>query len=183
MGIMYKTKTFSEIYSSATEFVNDAKTTFSTLDNISDENKNVLYYLLFGRYGNSPISNWDETQFKTKLFSIVFQYGPTWEKRLDLQDKLRGLTDTELREGALSIYNKAFNPETAPSTTDEQTLMYINEQNTSRLKKSKVGAYVELWEALSTDVTSSFLDKFSVCFKQFVGPEFPFLYVTDEGDD
>jgi hypothetical protein len=102
MGIIYKTKTFSEIYSSASEFVNDAKTTFSMLDNISDENKTVLYYLLFGRYGNSPISNWDETQFKTKLFSIMFQYGPTWEKRLDVQEALRGLTlDQLIDDGAV----------------------------------------------------------------------------------
>lgn len=96
MGIVYKTKTFSEIYDSAEAFVNDAKNNFSMLDNISDDNKTILYYLLFGRYGNSPISNWDEYQFKTKLFSIMFQYGPTWQKKMEIQNTLRGLQLADL---------------------------------------------------------------------------------------
>lgn len=179
---MYKTKTFTGVWEEVNDFVYDYNN-IGVPKIVSVENVSTLYYLLYARFGNSPISNMDVTQFKFKVFTIIWQYGPAWEKRLDLQSKLRTLTDDELREGALNIYNKAFNPETTPSTTSEEILDYINEQNTSRLKKSKVGAYMELWEALSTDVTEQFLNRFAVCFKQFVGPEHPFLYVTDEEED
>ena len=176
---MYNTKTFTDVWDEASKFVYDYNN-LGVPTIISDASVSTLYYLLYARFGNSPISNLDETQFKFKVFTIIWQYGPSWEKRLEIQQKLRGLTDAELREGALSIYNKAFNPETAPTTTSEEILDYINEQNTSRVKKSKVGAYIELWEALSTDVTASFLDRFAICFKQFVGPEHPFLYGEED---
>ena len=40
-------------------------------------------------------------------------------------------------------------------------------------------AYAQLWELLNTDVTSAFVGKFKVCFKQFVRPEKPLIYVTE----
>ena len=176
---MYNTKTFTQIWEEVNDFVYDYNN-LGIPKVISTDSVSTLYYLLYAKYGNSPISNMDVTQFKFKVFSIIWEYGPSWEKRLEVQKKLRELSDTDLREGALSIFNHAFNPETAPGTTSEELLNYINEQNTSRVKKSKVGAYVELWEALSTDVTAAFLDKFAVCFKQFVGFEHPLVYVSDE---
>lgn len=182
MSLMYKTKTFTDLYESVNDFVYDYNN-IGIPKTITVDNATTLYYLLYARYGNSPISNMDENQAKFKLFSIIWQYGPTWEKKLAIQANLRQLSDAELREGALSIYNHAFNPSTDPSTASETELDYINEQNTTRQKRSRVGAYMELWQALSTDVTADFLKRFDVCFKQFVGPEKFMYYISDEEDD
>ena len=38
-------------------------------------------------------------------------------------------------------------------------------------------------ELLKQDVTEDFLRKFSVCFKKFVTPEKPLIYVTEEEED
>jgi len=89
------TKTFAEIYDSATAFTTD----YSTIDlgGITDSSLvTKLYYLLYAKYGNSPIANLDETQFKYKLFSLIFQYGPNWEKELDIQGILRNLQLSDL---------------------------------------------------------------------------------------
>lgn len=182
MSLMYKTKTFCNLYETVNDFIYDYNN-IGIPKIISVENASTLYYLLYARYGNSPISNFDENQAKFKLFSIIWQYGPSWEKKLEIQANLRGLSDAELREGALSIFNHAFNPSTDPSTASETELDYINEQNTTRQKRSKVGAYMELWQALSTDVTEGFLNRFGVCFKQFIGPERMIVYETDEDID
>lgn len=176
---MYKTKTFSELYGSVKAFTDDYQTIGLPMT-ISLENASTLYYLLYAKYGNSPISNMDENQTKFKLFGIVWQYGPSWEKKLEIQANLRALTDDEIREGSLSIYNKAQHPEEEPETTSEEILTYINEQNTSKQKRNKVGAYMELWQALAIDVTADFLNRFAVCFKQFVGPEQVVLFGSDE---
>jgi len=178
----YSTKLFSEIYEDATEFVNDYNN-IGIQPIISNQSATTLFYLLYGRYGNNPIANWDETQFKYKLFSLVFMYGPTWEKRLDIQSKLRGLSDDEILVGSKAIYNHAYNPSVSPSTSTLEEINYINDQNTTNYKRSKLDAYTILLELLETDVTEEFLGKFKICFKQFVRPEKPLLFITPEEEE
>lgn len=147
---------------------------------ITDRNAQTLFYLLYSRFGNNPIANRDITQFKYKMFSVIFQYGPTWQKKLEVQQTLRNLTDEDLRAGAKAIFNHAYNPETAPSTSSEDALTYINEQNTSHYKKGKLDGYAVLIALLEDDITYKFLNKFQHCFKQFVAPEDPLLYISEE---
>lgn len=175
----YSTALFTDIWSDKESFLAD----YSSLGiptTISVDNAATLYYLLYAKYGNNPIANRDEEQFKYKVFSIVFQYGPAWEKRLYIQDQLRKIKDEDLIIGGKAIYNAALNPSTAPSTGSLDELTYINSQNTTNYKKSKMDAYAQLWELLKTDVTGDFINKFKVCFKQFVAPEKPLIYVTDD---
>ena len=177
----YSTRLFSQIYESVNDFVYDYNNIgipkIITVDNVT-----TLYYLLYARYGNSPIANYDENQFKYKVFSIIWQYGPTWEKRLSVQATLRGLSEADLIKGATSIYNHAYNPETAPSTTDTEQLSYVNDQNVSKHTKNKVAGYAELLSLLETDVTEELLQRFSRCFKKFAKPG-TYLYVTEEDEE
>lgn len=151
----YSTKLFTDIYESATDFATDYNG-LGVPTTISSTNVTTLYYLLYARYGNSPIANNDENQFKFKLFTTIWQYGPVWEKKLDIQTILRGLTEDQLRAGATDILtntgtvgisgtdtynnlktavtgkdvtNHAYNPESAPSVDTDTELTYINEQN------------------------------------------------------
>ena len=91
----YDTKLFTDIWEEASDFVYDYKHV-GIPTTISDTNATTLYYLLYARYGNNPIANYDEEQFKYKVMSIIFQYGPTWEKRLSVQTTLRGLQLSDL---------------------------------------------------------------------------------------
>lgn len=181
----YDTKLFTEVWEDKDEFLSDysGATQVGIPAIISNTNATTLYYLLYAKYGNNPIANRDINQFKYKVFSIIFEYGPTWEKRLDIQGKLRALTEEDIIKGAKAIYNSALNPSTAPGTGTLEELEYINAQNTTNYKKSKMEAYAQLWELLNTDVTSAFVNKFKICFKQFVRPERPLLYVTDVEED
>ena len=307
----YDTKLMTEVWSDASGFLTDYQNV-GIPTTISNQNATTLYYLLYARYGNTPIANYDENQWKYKMFSIIFQYGPTWEKRLDIQTTLRGLqiadlidngsyralssqsgsetssktgsdnntrtlnttekntgtsalantgTDTTASTGTQSvartgtvgttgetedIKNHAFNPSTAPAQNAYSPLNYINEQHatkndvnstvtnnltdtttndlenqtthnttsttTNDLSRSDTGtikddrtitdstsaenssqnetttvmtagklkAYEKLLELLETDVTGAFINKFKVCFKQFVMPERTWIYATEE---
>ena len=307
----YDTKLMTDVWGKASDFLTDYKNA-GIPTTISDQNATTLYYLLYARYGNTPIANYDENQWKYKMFSVIFQYGPTWEKRLDIQTTLRGLqiadlidngsyraltsqsgtetssktgsdnntrtlnttekntgtsalantgTDTTTSTGTQSathtgtvgtsgetedIKNHAFNPSTAPAQNAYSPLSYINEQHatkndvnstvtnnltdtttndlenqtahnttsttTNDLSRSDTGtitdaraitdsvsaenssqnetttvmtagklkAYEKLLELLQTDVTGAFINKFKVCFKQFVMPERHMIYVTEE---
>ncbi len=112
----------------------------------------------------------------------MFQYGPSWEKKLEIQEKLRALSDEEIAKGSKAIYNTALNPSSEPTTQSLEELQYINSQNTTNYKKSKMDAFTQLWGLIDTDVTGDFINRFKVCFKQFVRPEKPLLYVTDNDE-
>ena len=189
---MYDTKTFTEIFESADDFkafyidngiaptvhygetVGTAPNTITYPDNIS-----LLYYLLYANFGNNPIANYDENQFKMKVMSTIFQYGPTWEKRLEIQATLRNMSEDQLLQGARQISNHAYNPSQAPSTSALEELPYINEQNALNYKRNKLDAYGLLWELLRVDITKVFLDQFRKLFKQFVMPIQSAIYVSD----
>ena len=92
----------TEIWSTAADFLDDYQH-IGIPTTISNQNATTLFYLLYARYGNNPIANYDEEQFKYKIFSVVFQYGPTWEKKLALQATLRDLQLSDLiDDGAIS---------------------------------------------------------------------------------
>lgn len=188
----YSTQLFCDIYEDAETFKEEfLESPFAgcihsgeTVGNVTyPDNVTLLFYLLYSKYGNNPIANEDITQFKYKLFATIFQYGPSWEKRLDIQKKLRELSEDDIIKGSRAIYNTALNPSTAPSTATLEELEYINSQNTTNYKKSKMDAYAQLWELIDTDVTEEFLDKFKRCFKIFVSAERPLIYVTEDEEE
>ena len=131
---------------------------------MTDEDINIAYYLISARYGNSHAANSDENQFKNRIYSIMFMYGPSWAKRLDIQKKVRALTDADIFAGGRVVYNHAFNPNTEPSTDALEQLSYINEQNATNYKKSKLEGYAMLSELVKTDVSNDFLEKFKRIF-------------------
>ena len=143
------------------------------------DNLQLLYYLLYAKYGNNNITNLDETQWVYKVFSTIYKYGPTWQKKIELQANLRGLTSSQLEQGAKAIYNKALNPETTPSTQSLKELTYINEQNTANQIKSPTESIKQLYVLLETDVTEEFLLEFKPLFKKFISP-YTRLYESEE---
>ena len=180
----YITKTFAEVYPSYDDFKSDYDDLIGLVSGgitpLKAGNIQATYYLLYARYGNTPIVNYDETQWKMKVMSNIVTYGPIWEKKKQIQIDLRALTDAELLQGAKQIYNHAFNPSTEPSTQDMEELTHINDQNVTNNKKSKMEAYSILWANLHVDATDEYLNKFKNCFSRFVGDQYPIIYVEED---
>lgn len=174
----YRTRTFSDIFPNLDEFLMKYDEV-AIPKKINEDSITTLYYLLYARYGNSHIASSDENQFLYALFSTVFMYGPTWEKRLDIQDKLRALSEDDIVRGSKAIYNHAYNPGTAPSTDSLDELLAINDQNTTQYKKSKLEAYALLMSIIQTDVTADFISKFKKLFIVVLAPDYPLLYETE----
>lgn len=187
---MYTTKTFAQIFegdeetSSDEQFLGEWKESGLYSNGlISDDNVKLLFFLLYSRYGNSPIANLDENQFKYKCWANIFQYGPTWEKRLAIQAELRTLTLAEAAKGASIINNHAFNPSATPSTATRDELPFINDQTTQKHEKGKVEAASMLWELLENDVTSEFINRFAGLFRKFVKPDSKYIFVTETEEE
>lgn len=175
----YRQKNFTDVYDSVEKFLTDYNGV-GLPTTISQGSAQTLYYLLYGRYGNDVIASSDINRFKYRLFGIIFQYGPTWEKRLEIQEKLRGLSEDEILTGSRQIYNNAQNPSTEPSTDTTDELQYINEQNVTKNRRGKLDAYAMLMELLRSDVTNELLTKFKTLFLTVIEPEEPLYYVSEE---
>ena len=155
MKPMYDTILFCEIWDSSESFLADYNNTGTDFTNqvpttISQQNALMTYLLLFSRYGNNPIANYDVTQFKNKIFTTIWQYGPAWEKRLKMQEDIRALTLEEITTGTktgwtsdgsqsqtntgsdTTINNHAYNPSTVPSTQSTNELDYIDQQQVAK---------------------------------------------------
>lgn len=184
-------KTLTDVWEDASTFLAEYKT--SPFYNaagctVLDDNVTLTYYLLYNKYGNTPIANITENQFKSRIFGTIMQYGPTWEQKLKIQQKLRslGLEDTsEIYKGSKAIYNHANNPETTPTTADLEEINYINDQSTSGYKKSKLEGLALFAESLRDDVTSSYIDKFRKMFKQilFIVPHCIYVEESEDNED
>ena len=179
-------KKFNEFWGyDAEAFLSDAQSNGIPLL-ISEDTTRTAYFLLLAEFANSTISNDDENQFKNRLFATIFRYGPTWEKRLDVQAKIRALTEEEISRGAKQIINKAEHPGTLPGTASLEELQMISEQTAVSSKRDKLTGYNNLLALLETDVTASFIDRFRPLFMKCVAPERPLLYkneVEEENDD
>lgn len=173
-------RTFADIFPSAEEFTKDYKESALYIDSNKIDNIETLYYLLYARYGNSVIASFDENQFKYKVFSTIFMYGPSWEKRLDVQSKIRNLTEEEIIKGSKRINNHSYNPSTQPTTDTLEELTTINQQFTDGWKKSKLDGYNNLLALISTDVTEEFIGKFKKLFIVVVQPNLPLWYETEK---
>ena len=178
----YRTRKFADIWPSADAFIQDYQAS-AIPQKLKVADATTLYYLLYARYGNSSIANSDENQFKYKIFSTIYIGGATWAKKQEIQDKLREMTEDEILAGTKAIYNHAFNPQTAPTTDTVDELEYINEQNTTKYKKSKLDGYALLWAILNDGVTERFLREFRYHFLVVVEPQLPLWYVTDISGD
>ena len=175
----YRTPKFTDVYNDIDSFMTDYKG-IGIPAIVNDTDVTTLYYLLYAYYGNSRIASSDENRFKYNLFSIIWQYGPTWSKEVEIQAKLRSLKEEELLEGARAIHNTAANPSVDPSNFTDEELQFINAQDVSKYKKGKLEGYSILMELLKRDVTSTFLEKFKKLFLTIVEPELPLWYISED---
>ena len=143
----YDTKLMTEVWSQASEFLTDYQN-IGIPTTISVQNATTLYYLLYARYGNTPIANYDENQWKYKMFSIIFQYGPTWEKRLDIQNTLRGLQISDL------VDNGSFH-ELFSHSASETSSKTGSDNNTRTLNTTEKNTGTSAVANTGTDTTAS----------------------------
>ena len=179
----YRTRTLTEIWKDVTSFKADWEySPFYKSDLLPDGGAETIYYLLYSKYANSHIANSDENQWKYRLMSRIWQYAPTWFKKLEIQDKLRALTETDILEGTRIINDRAYNPSTIPEGPNvvNGEIESINQQIRTKRKLSKIDAYSKLWSLLKPDVTSEFLDRFKDMFIVIAEPSGPLWYVSDD---
>lgn len=179
--------TFKEVFPNSEGFITEFKTTpfYSTSIGtlLNDTTLELIYILLYNRYGNSTIINDSVNQFKSKVYGTIWTYAPKWKNQLKIQEKLwtLGLDSTsDIYKGSTAIYNHAMNPETSPTTQDMEELEYINDQNVTKYKKSTLEGLMLFAETLTDRFTDDFINKFRKLFNMFVRDMYNPTFITEE---
>ena len=182
--------TFSDLWTTADDFIETYKETglpqtYNNSDGttgtyVDDETLNLIWILMAGRFADSTIKPYNTYgAFKIRFMSRVWQHAPAWKKELDIQNKLRSMSlndGSEIYEGSKAIYNTAMNPGTQPT---EEELNYINSQNITKYKKSKLEGLAILTDLMKNDVTEQFLRRFDDFFKTIIYSGKTLLYETE----
>lgn len=169
---MTENRTFNQIFPDSNSFTAGLPQEY--LEYMQDLNGNnivpmgILYLLLKGKYGLSRIAGSSEDSFKNRLYALIFQYGPTWARNMQIQDKLRKLTDAQLLTGSKQVNDHAYNPSTVIEggpNPDSGEIETTNEQTRTKYTKSYMEAYYNLMSLLKRDVTEDFLNRFKSLFQ------------------
>ena len=186
--------TFSEMWETADSFIQTYKQvgfpqTYEGGTYVSDDDLQLIWLLLIGRFADSTIKPFNTYgAFQVRFMSRVWQHAPAWKKNLDIQNKLRSmdLEGSEIYSGGTAIYNSAMNPSTTPGTDTSKELDFINSQNVTKHKKSKLEGLAILSDLLKNDITEQFLRRFDDFFKTIIytGKEYLYAtYIEQEGDN
>lgn len=184
--------TFSDLWSDAESFVQDYKdsglpqayvtNSGTTAYYVTDDDLNLIWTLLIGRFADSTIKPYNTFgAFKIRFMSRVWQHAPGWKKELDIQNELRSMSlkdGSAIYSGNSAIYNSAMNPGTTPSTQTTEEINFINSQNVTKYKKSKLEGLAILNDMLKRDVTEQFLRRFDDFFKTIIYTGRDLLYTT-----
>ena len=180
--------TFSDLYPTQEEFVNSYKEvgfpqTYEGGTYVTDDDLKLIWLLLIGRYADSTIKPFNTYgAFQVRFMSRVWQHAPAWKKNLDIQNKLRSLSledGSDIYKGSSAIYNSAMNPSTTPGAGTDQELNFINSQNVTKYKKSKLEGLALLSDLLKNDVTETFLRRFDDFFRTIIYTGRTLLYETE----
>jgi hypothetical protein len=184
--------TFSELYPNQEDFVNQYKVVgfpqkYEGGNYVTDEDLKLIWLLLIGRFADSTIKPFNTYgAFHVRFMSRVWQHAPAWKKKLEIQNKLRSLSledGSEIYKGSSAIYNSAMNPNTTPGTGTDDELNFINSQNVTKYKKSKLEGLAILSDLLKNDVTEQFLRRFDEFFKTIIYTGKEYYYITEKGDN
>lgn len=181
----YRTRTFGQIFPDLTTFKNfftgcPIPNRLLTGTPYANYTIDAIYALLVSEFFGAHIAHSSEDWFKLRVMQIIFEYGPTWQREMVLQDKLMNATDADLRAGAYSLHNHALHPSTSPSTGTDEELTYIDDQNVNKWKKDYVRSFTDGSAALDDSATRRFINHFKKLFIKFIVPDGNIYYEEEE---
>jgi hypothetical protein len=136
----------------------------------------TIYTLLMAEYKNSHVASDDPTRFVLKCAALMYQYAPQYQREMEIQVKLRDMTQDEMLNGGETIANEAAHPGKTMDVDAHEKVTTVNAQRTAWRQKDKATAYAELYALLDADITTRFVNRFRRLFIVNATPRKPLLY-------
>lgn len=160
-----KTFLFQEVFANYSEFkeMTDDLQLYEPDDAVSEAFNQYLFNIIYLRWKGNSINYGTINEFKMSFSFVYVDIFAKYKMQKQLIDKVQKLTDEELEILSDSISNGAYNPNTAPEKPFD-LIRYISSQNATRLKSSKLVAYLNAIKNAPTlnvrEMTDAFEDLF-----------------------
>ena len=158
---MIKNTLFTDVFPTLETLNSRKDELMPSIDDISSEE----YVALIGRYGSSHIRYAVVIQFECAFFTIMSEALERLRVKLRVNTRLRNLTEDEALGGEKVISNNATNPDTEPSTEDNEELPYINGQTVQKGTIGKVKGLYDWKHSVGGQAYNEFLDGFRSLFR------------------
>jgi hypothetical protein len=168
----YRTQTFADRFPDYATFLEKYTTSGLTgrLEIEGEYGLETIFNLLAIKYCDDHMKSSNPGIFELKVFKLIWEHGPKWQRDMKLYDQLRNLTNTELSIGSQAVHNHAEHPDAAPVTTSVEGIGFIDSQNVTTYVKSPKDRVVEILELENSTLTEEFLAKFSPLFTDILYP-------------
>lgn len=160
-----KTFLFQEIFPNYSEFkkMTDDLQLYDQADSVSEAFNQYLFNIIYLRWKGNSVNFSTKDEFKMSFAFVYSDVFAKYKMQKQLIDKIQKLSDEDLEILTDSISNGAYNPNTAPKKPFE-LLNFISSQNATRLKNSKLLAYLNAIRNAPTlnarEMTDAFEDLF-----------------------
>lgn len=178
------TSMFREVFASTDDFITDFRASDLNVSTLTDDTLKIIFAELYARYGDSYFKSTNNDRNKYMVFSILYNKGLIYQKKVEVQNALLALELTDLKDGGVTIYNDASNPGNEATTYEQEDysgedfLKYVDSQNVTKNKKGVVEAYKAQLYALK-DVTTGFIQEFSKLFESMLWSSYLPIFVME----
>jgi hypothetical protein len=172
------TTKFCEYYDSFDTFKAKYDELPSSLKVVDYSQLEIIYWLLMGQYANSDFANLSIGMANQRVFNTIYQYAPIYFKKRSITDAILALNmdSDDVLGGTTAIYNSAANDGSLPTTQTTSEIGYVDSQNVTKYKRTKLEGYSNYYDLLNNDATKDFISKFKPLFAKYI---FPSLYTYE----
>lgn len=148
-----------------------------TVDKKLDCPRLQTFSLLFNNYSDNHIASSLET-FKMHFTNILDTYFKEYENTTKAIDKLMDLKEEDIATDYSTILNIANIPETE-STTNQEEVNFISQQQKTISKKGKLQISKEILASKKAYTTRTFLNRFKYLFIKIISSGYNLLYENE----
>ena len=176
---VYETPLFKDIFQDYESFAEWYKQT-GLSDDDTDVPSKKTFTLIFNEYADCH-SAFAPFDFKCHFANDLYTYYREFEETTKSLLELMKLTDDEIANADTMIINNANIPETE-SSTDEETVDFISQQQKTINKKGKLQIKREQLSNKRAFTTNRFLNRFKHLFIKILSSAYTPVYVEDNDD-
>lgn len=186
-GLVNSTSTPEDLWQTTDMFYNDFMASpFSgdvdnNLYNRADLDK--VFWHLMSKYDESHYSYKSDDKCKLKTFHVIHQYLPTYLKRIELQERIRNMTDQDLFDSGKQVVKSANTPDVEEDMNSLSTPQYTDNIQVQNRQSAKLLAIQQQYGSILDNVWDEFIDKFAFLFKKFMFIPYDYIYINEEGDE
>lgn len=150
------------------------------IDSITTAELEEMYYQLLGEYMQSHFIFLEPLQIDMQVAKKIVNYYPNLKKRIELQQNILNISDSDLEEGTTMINSGMVNPDSDEVEPNTKDLPYTSQKSLQTRKYSKPDQYLRQYNLIIDGLYDTFIMRFKDLFITLIIGTNNLLSMNDE---